>query len=67
MFYENEYKGRLQSFMVSEKLRIVRVAEEIGNRAAGQKYDVPESCIRDWRKKKEMLLKSSGTRTAFCG
>jgi hypothetical protein len=50
-----------------KKLRIVREAEEIGNRAAGRKYDVPESCIRDWRGKKEMLLKSSGTRRAFRG
>jgi hypothetical protein len=53
--------------MVREKLRIVREAEEIGNCAAGRKYDVPESCIRDWRGKKEMLLKSSGTRRDFCG
>jgi transposase-like protein len=58
---------RLRSFTVSEKLRIVREAEEIGNCAAGQKYDVPESCIRDWREKKEMLLKGSGTQRAFHG
>jgi transposase-like protein len=57
----------LQSFMVSGKLRIVREAEEIGNHAAGRKYDVRESCIRDWRQKKEMLLKSSGTLRAFHG
>jgi transposase-like protein len=38
---------RLRSFTASEKLRIVREAEEIGNRAAGRKYDVPESCMRD--------------------
>jgi hypothetical protein len=68
VFYEHEYKGmHLQSFTVSEKPRIVREAEEIGNRAAGRKYNVPESCIRDWREKKEMLLKSSGTRRAFRG
>jgi transposase-like protein len=53
--------------MVCEKLRIVQEAEEIGNRAAGRKYDVPESCIRDWREKKEMLLRSSGTRRAESG
>jgi transposase-like protein len=58
---------RLRSFRGSEKLRIVRGAEEIGNHAAGRKYDVPESCIRDWREKKEMLLKSSGSRRAFRG
>jgi transposase-like protein len=40
----------LRSFTVSEKLRIVREGEEIGNRAAGRKYNVPESCIRDWKR-----------------
>jgi hypothetical protein len=58
---------RWRSFTVSETLRIVKEAEEIGNRAAGQKYDIPESCIRDWREKKEILLKSSGTQSAFRG
>jgi hypothetical protein len=54
VFYENEYKVmRLQSFMVSEKLRTVREAEQIGNRAAGRKYDVPESCIRDEREERD--------------
>jgi hypothetical protein len=42
---------RLLSFTVSEKLRTVREAEEIGNLAAGRKYDVPESCRRDWRER----------------
>jgi hypothetical protein len=37
----------LRSFMVSEKLRIVREAEEIGNRTAGQTYDILECCMRD--------------------
>ena len=32
-------------------LRIIEEAENIGNRAAGRKYDVRESCISDWRKK----------------
>jgi hypothetical protein len=53
--------------MVSEKLRTVREADEIGNRAASQKYDVLESCIREWREKKEMLLKRSGTWRHFHG
>ena len=37
--------------MVKEKLRIIEEAENVGNRAVGRKYDVSESCIRDWRKK----------------
>jgi hypothetical protein len=53
--------------MVSEILRTVREAEETGICDAGRKYDVPESCIRVWREKKEMLLRSSGTRRAYRG
>ena len=35
-----------------KKLRIIiEEAEHIGNCAAGRKYDVKESYIRDWRKK----------------
>ena len=36
-----------------KKLRIIEEAENIGNLAAGRKYDVSESFIRDWRKKKK--------------
>ena len=39
-------------FMAKEKLRITEEAENIGNRAAGRKYDVSKSCIRDWNKNK---------------
>ena len=35
-----------------KKLRIIEEAENIGNCAAGRKYDVSESCIRDWHKKR---------------
>lgn len=58
---------RLRSFSVREKLKIIREAEEIGNRAAGRKFDVPESCIRDWRKKKDTLLSSNSEKRAFRG
>ena len=44
-------RSRYRSFTVKEKLRIIEVAENVGNREAGRKYDVSESCIRDWRKK----------------
>ena len=37
--------------MAKEKLRIIEEAENVGNHAAERKYDVRESCIRDWRKK----------------
>ena len=40
-----------------EKLRIIEEAENVGNRAAGRKYDVSESCIRDWRKKQNVTYR----------
>ena len=40
-----------RSFTAKEKLRIIEEAENIGNHAAGRKYDVRESYIRHWRKK----------------
>ena len=58
---------RLRSFTCSEKLKIIKDAEEHGNRASARKFDVSESCIRDWRKKKELLLNSNGNRRAFRG
>ena len=45
-------RSRYRSFTAKEKLRIIEEAENIGNRAAGRKYDVRESYIRDWCKKK---------------
>ena len=44
-------RSRYRSFTAKEKLRIIEEAENIGNHAAGRKYDVRESYIRDWRKK----------------
>ena len=44
-------RSRYRSFTANEKLRIFEEAENIGNRAAGRKYDVSESYIRDWLKK----------------
>ena len=44
-------RTRYRSFMAKEKLMIIEEAENIGNRAEGRKYDVSESCIRDWCKK----------------
>ena len=40
-----------RSFIAKEKLRITEEAENIGNCAAGRKYNEIESCIRDSRKK----------------
>ena len=44
-------RSRYRSFTAKGKLRIIEEAENIGNHAAGRKYDVRLSYIRDWRKK----------------
>ena len=44
-------RSRYCLFTAKEKLRIIEEAENIGNRAAGRKYDVRESYICDWHKK----------------
>ena len=54
------------SYTVNEKLKIVREAEENGNRAIARKYDVSESCIHDWRKMKTVLSESSSSCRPFC-
>ena len=58
---------KLRSYPVSTKLHIICDAEKIGNRAAGRKYGVSESCIRDWRKMKEKLLSARKCTRAFRG
>ena len=50
-------RSRYRSFTAKEKLRIIEEAENVGNRAAGRKYDVSESCIRDWHKKQNATYK----------
>lgn len=50
---------RLWSSIVSEKLKTVRMAEETGNQAARRGSDVREACIRDWRKKKDLLMETA--------
>jgi hypothetical protein len=54
----------LHSFTTGEKLNMIEEGK-IGNCAAGQKYDLPESYVRDWRRKKDKLLTSSKDRQAF--
>uniref|UniRef100_A0A8C4RRH5 HTH CENPB-type domain-containing protein n=1 Tax=Erpetoichthys calabaricus TaxID=27687 RepID=A0A8C4RRH5_ERPCA len=58
---------RLRSFMAGEKLKVILEAEKIENWAAGRKYSVPESCVQDWRQKKEKLSSCNINRRAFRG
>ena len=55
------------SYTTREKLAIIKYAEAHGNRAAGREHNVPESNIRQWRKMKERLVKSSRSQRANRG
>jgi transposase-like protein len=41
-----------KSYTAEFKLKVVKYAEENGNRSAGREYCVDESIVRDWRKKR---------------
>jgi transposase-like protein len=38
------------------KLKVIKYAEEHGNRKAGREFDVDEKSVRSWRKSKKMLI-----------
>jgi hypothetical protein len=49
---------RLHLFTTSDKLKEIQHTEEIGNHAAGRKYCIPDSCVREWRNKDKLLASS---------
>ncbi|KAH7932197.1 hypothetical protein HPB51_029430 [Rhipicephalus microplus] len=58
---------RRQAFTAQQKLKIIAVAEEFGNREAGRRHDVDKSCVRLWRKKKKSLRAAHRDRRSFRG
>ena len=56
--------GRRISYTAGFKRKVILVAEEVGNREAGRRFDVSEANIRGWRKKKESLQKEKPTAKA---
>ena len=56
-----------QSYMTSEKLKIIQFAEEHGNRAAQREFGIAESNVCLWRKSKENLQKMPRLQRADCG
>ena len=52
-----------QSFTFDYKLRVITLADEIGNRAAAREFEIDESMIRYWRKKKIVIGKVNETLT----
>ena len=49
------------SYTVSFKLKVIDSAEKSSNRRASREYGVNEKLVRDWRKKKNELLKMPKT------
>ncbi|CAH3114404.1 unnamed protein product [Pocillopora meandrina] len=55
------------SFTFDYKLRVITLADEIGNRAAAREFEIDESMIRYWRKKKAMAKLPKRQRTCRTG
>jgi len=45
-----------RSFPAKFKLKVIKFAEEYGNRKAGREFDVDEKSVRSWRKSKKVLI-----------
>ena len=45
-------KQSRKSYSIEHKLTVVAHAEKIGNRAAAREFEVDESMVRYWRKKR---------------
>lgn len=54
-------KRKRQSYDVSYKLKVVNFAESASNCAAEREFGVSEKMVRDWRKKKSVLLDTTKT------
>ena len=52
------------SYTAGFKLRVVGYAVEHGNRAAGKKFAVDESCVRRWRVQREKLTNTAKLKRA---
>ena len=46
-----------QSFTFEYELKVTAQAVEIGNRAAAREFEIDESMIRYWKKKKDAMTK----------
>ena len=55
-----------QSFTFEYKLRVIARADEIGNRAAAPEFEIDESMIRYWRKKKAVMMKMPKRQCTCC-
>jgi hypothetical protein len=59
--------GKYNSYTAEFKVKVMKFAEQNGNRAAERKFSVNEAHIRYWRKQKEALCKAKCCVRAFRG
>ena len=57
-------KRKRSSYETGFKLRVIKYAEEHGNRGAEREFSVSEKVVRDWRKQKEVLQSMPKTKRA---
>ena len=57
-------KRKRSSYDASFKLKVIRYAEEHGNRAAGREFCIDEKSVRQWRSMKEELDKMPKSKRA---
>ena len=60
------WKRPRQSFTFEYKLKVIARADEIGNRAAAREFEIDESMIRYWRKKKDVMTKLPKCQRTCC-
>jgi hypothetical protein len=53
------------SYTASHKLKVIRFAEQFGNRAAQREFGILESNVRYWRKQKVLLRNAKSDSRAF--
>ena len=53
--YSTTMASKRASYTAAFKVKVIKTAENCGNRAAGREYSVNEKLVRDWRKKKAEL------------
>lgn len=63
---EDRVKKRV-SYTAKFKRQVILYADEHGNRSAGNRFGVDESCVRDWRKKRVLIFKCNREKRAFRG
>ena len=57
-------KRKRSSYETGFKLRVIKYAEEHGNRGAEREFSVSEKLVRFWRKQKEVLQSMPKTKRA---